>query len=582
MLQTYFSEVWWMKKQNMREKFLVAAVVMLLILTMFSGCHKKSTQESGGDGNPLKDFMGDFSNGAGQNFTAPEELSELLETFNNDDMFSSRDGQTDYDEENAVYIKLKDGASSATADNVAIEGDIITVSEGGTYVIEGALSDGGIVVNTAKEEKLQFVLAGVDICCENGAPLYVKQTDKLFVTLQEGSANCLTQKGDVVELDESNIDAAVFSKEDITFNGEGTLVVSSEKGHGIVSKDDLVFTGGKYEVTAAQHAVTGKDSVRFLSGTFSFNAGEDGVHSENDEDTSLGYVYIAGGKFEIDCKDDGIHAGANVIVCDGKILIENSYEGIEGRTIDVIGGEIELTADDDGFNATDGTTSEMGPGGFHGGNMPGGGFPGGGMPGMFPRGVAETEIPQIDMEMPAEQKTAIYVRFSGGKTTVNAGGDGIDSNGALYVNGGEVYVYGPTNNGNGALDYTTEAVVSGGTFFAVGQAGMAMNFGKAEGQGAAMVNISGAAGALLEVRDSEGNVIASCEPSKSYNSVVVSCPGLAVGETYTVSSGSQAVSFNMENAIYGENGMGMGGPGGFLGGNMGGGRPGQNGGRPGW
>jgi hypothetical protein len=385
-----------------------------------------------------------------------------------------------------------------------------------------------------------------------------------------------------VELDESNIDAAVFSKEDITFNGEGTLIVSSEKGHGIVSKDDLVFTGGKYEVTAAQHAVTGKDSVRFLGGTFSFNAGEDGVHSENDEDTSLGYVYIAGGKFEIDCKDDGIHAGANVIVCDGKILIENSYEGIEGRTIDVIGGEIELTADDDGFNATDGTTSEMGPGGFHGGNMPGGGFPGGGMPGMFPRGVAETEMPQSDMEMPAEQKTAIYVRFSGGKTTVNAGGDGIDSNGALYVNGGEVYVYGPTNNGNGALDYTTEAVVSGGTFFAVGQAGMAMNFGKAEGQGAAMVNISGAAGALLEVRDSEGNVIASCEPSKSYNSVVVSCPELVVGNAYTVSSGSQAVSFNMENAIYGENGMGMGGPGGFPGGNMGGGRPGQNGGRPGW
>ena len=578
-----------MKTQNMKKKFFVTAVVVLLILTVSAGCNKKSTQGADGENKPLNGFMGDCGNGAGQNFAAPEELSDVLETFNNDDMFSSRDGQTDYDEESAVYIYLKDGASSATAENVAIDGDTITISSEGTYVIEGALSDGSVVVNTAKEEKLQLVFAGVDICCENGAPLYVKQTDKLFVTLKEGTANRLTQKGDLVELDESNIDAAVFSKEDITFNGEGSLAISSEKGHGIVSKDDLVFTGGKYDVTAAQHAVTGKDSVRFLDGIFSFNAGEDGVHSENDEDTSLGFVYIAGGQFKIDCKDDGIHAGTNVIVCDGKILIENSYEGIEGRAIDIIGGEIALTADDDGFNATDGTTSEMGPGGFHGGNMPGGGFPGGGMHGMFPRDVAETEMPRTDSEitppdteMPEAQNTAMYVRFSGGKTTVNAGGDGIDSNGALYVNGGEVYVYGPTNNGNGALDYTTEAVVSGGTFFAVGQAGMAMNFSNAEGQGVAMVNISGAAGELLELKDAAGNVIASCEPSKSYNSVVVSCPGLAVGNGYTVSSGSQSVSFNMENAVYGSNGMGMGGMGGFPGGNIGGGRPGQNGGRPGW
>ena len=211
MLPTYFSEVWWMKKQKMKEKFWVAAVVMLLILTVFAGCNKKSSQMPDGDGKPLKDFMGDFSNGADQNFAVPEELSDVLETFNNDDMFSSRDGQTDYDEESAVYIYLKDCASSSTAENVAIDGDTITISSEGTYVIEGALSDGSVVVNTAKEEKLQFILAGVDICCENGAPLYVKQTDKLFVTLQEGATNCLNQKGDVVELDESNIDAAVFS-----------------------------------------------------------------------------------------------------------------------------------------------------------------------------------------------------------------------------------------------------------------------------------------------------------------------------------------------------------------------------------
>ena len=158
-----------------------------------------------------------------------------------------------------------------------------------------------------------------------------------------------------------------------------------------------------------------------------------------------------------------------------------------------------------------------------------------------------------------------YIKISGGKLIVNADGDGVDSNGNLYVSGGETYVSGPTNNGNGALDYNGEAQITGGTFIAAGASGMAQNFGSSSTQGSIMINTQSGSGGEIILKDSSGNVIASYTPDKSYNSVVVSCPGIKKDSTYTLTANGTDTTVEMTDIIYGSSdGMGGGMPGGNM------------------
>jgi hypothetical protein len=161
------------------------------------------------------------------------------------------------------------------------------------------------------------------------------------------------------------------------------------------------------------------------------------------------------------------------------------------------------------------------------------------------------------------------IHIAGGHLSVNAAGDGIDSNGDLYMTGGNVYVSGPTNSGNGALDYNGTAQITGGVLMAVGASGMAQNFSESSTQGAVLVNANTnqAAGTEVNLLDSEGNVLVNYTSEKSFNSVVVSCPGLEVGKTYILQIGSENTEITLESLIYG-NGQGMGGFGGDFGGGM--------------
>ena len=243
-------------------------------------------------------------------------------------------------------------------------------------------------------------------------------------------------------IDENNIDAVVFSKEDLTLNGNGTMTVESPAGHGVVSKDDLVFTSGTYEITAFSHGLSGKDSVRIAAGSFTIVSGKDGIHAENADDSELGFLYIAGGVLQID-----------------------------------------------------------------------------------------------------------------------ASGDGIDSNGSLTVSGGETYVSGPTNGGNGALDYASDAVITGGIFVAAGSSQMAQNFGSASTQGAMMVSVgSQQAGSTVELTDGTGQPLLSWTAEKAFDSVLLSCPEIVQGAAYTWTVGGFTTQMGMDSLISGTN-IGMGGMG---------------------
>lgn len=624
-------------KRGMRKTAAACCIALLLL----SGCGKTA-------GNVNSDTA---DSSAVTEQSGSEESAVSQSDTDIDSMFTDRDKEVGYDEEKCVAITLSDDGSSCDNTSVAIDGQTITITEEGTYLLSGSLSNGSVVVATDENVKVRLIFNGVVINNDSSAAIYVQSADKVFITLAPDSENMLSNGGTYEAVDDNNIDSVIFSKSDLTLNGSGSLTVTAKAGHGIVSKDDLVITGGTYAITAASQGLSGKDSIRILDGDFTIASGKDALYSENEDNAEKGFVYIAGGNFNLTASgdgisasgnmtlldgmytmttgggsengkdhqeggpggsgglggmdnpgddmmtsgerpkenrgemsdndqmtppsddqqpsgqmmeqpdrsdeetetdeeieteettgtkgikakgnliisggtytinaaddgihsnsnitinggtlaiasgDDGVHADGQVIVNDGTIAISESYEGIEGNEkILIVGGQITLTSSDDGFN---GDTIEI----------------------------------------------------SGGHTEIDAEGDGIDANGILTVSGGETYVSGPTGDGNGALDYETDAVITGGILVAAGSSGMAVNFGDNSTQGSILVNLDcQEARTDIVLTDASGTELINWQPSKQYTSVVISCPGIAQGESYTLKAGTSKTTVTMDSLIYG-------------------------------
>ena len=544
-------------------------------------------------------------------------------------LFSDRDYETGYKIADCTPVTLQE--TGATGSGVSITGSTVTITKEGSYLLSGSLTDGMIVIDTDQDTKVQLILDGTDIHSETSAPIYIKHADKVFITLAEGSTNRLSCGSSYTAIDENNIDAAVFSKDDLTLNGSGSLTVISPAGHGIVSKDDLRITGGSYTVTCAGHGFAGNDAVSIAGGSFTIQCGKDGIHGENDEDSALGSVYIgggsfqitsdgdgistgaamqldggeftllcgggseygedhpeemfrggmggrpggfggrgysdlttttqsdtavsakalkstgamvitngtyhinsaddavhsnntitvAGGNFQIATGDDGFHADEALTISNGTISITESYEGLEGLSISVTGGDITLKASDDGLNAAGGN-DESGFGGM------------GGRPGGFGGFGGDRFGASSDS----------YIEISGGKLVVDADGDGIDSNGNLTFSGGYTVVEGPTNGGNGPLDYGGTGTLSGGTILVSGSSGMAQSLTASGAQGVFAVNVGACnAGTTVTITNSEGNVILTLTPQKMFGCVIVSTPDILKGESYTIDVAGSSGTF---------------------------------------
>lgn len=431
-----------------------------------------------------------------------------------DDMFTERDLDVGYDENSAVKINLADDSTTVTvgddtetdaskadetkaddsktdetkadetkadesetnetenaASGVYISRNIITITKEGTYVLSGALSEGQIVVD-ADSAKVQLVLDNADITCASSAAIYVKNADKAFITLAEGSENILMNTAEYEAIDDNNIDAVIFSKDDLTLNGKGTLTINSEYGHGIVSKDDLKLVGGTCNITAKKHALSGKDSVRIADGTYNLTSGKDGIHSENADDDEKGFVYIASGDFTIESTGDGIDASYVVQIDDG---------------------DFDITAGDGAENVTK-THNDMLGGGL-GGDMRGGNSKGGdGSDGSRPNEKASDNTGGQTAQTPPDKpgtdtsdgqqsdknsqskdvadsttasgaSSASFDTDSEAASSTSSDTDststkGIKSDGALYVNGGTFTI----NSADDSFHSNSDATINDGTY----------------------------------------------------------------------------------------------------------------------
>lgn len=290
----------------MRGKKRLFALLLALMLVLVGCGNNSSTKDNNVENNS-------------NDTTSNEKIVSAI--INEDEMFTDRDFKTDYDTSKSVSIDLKGDSVSCKSDAVKIKKNTITLSEEGTYIFSGTLNDGMIVVDAEESDKLQIVLDNASITSSTSAALYIIEADKVFVTLVAGSTNTLANGGTFETIDDNNIDGAVFSKQDLTFNGSGNLTITSPADHGIVCKDDLVFTGGTYTVNSASHGLDANDSVRMTNASMTIASGKDGIHAENTDDTSLGFMYLKDGTFEIVAEGDGLSAGNSMQINDGTFQI---------------------------------------------------------------------------------------------------------------------------------------------------------------------------------------------------------------------------------------------------------------------
>lgn len=549
--------------------------------------------------------------------TTQESLTEAVDVSQLDLEYSGRDSDASFDETSATTIELNDGATvnGSSASSVSSNGQTITISGEGTYVLSGTLTQGQVIVEAEDTAKVQLVLKGVSIHNESGPAIRINAADKVFVTLAEGTTNTLTD-GSSYTLDEGSDEpnATLFSKADLTINGSGALNVTGSYAHAINSKDDLVIAGGTFNITSQTDAVRGRDCVKISDGTFNVTASEDAFKSNNDEDATRGFVLIDGGTYSVSAGDDAFHAETALLIRGGDITVTSCEEGYEAALIQVEGGNSNITANDDGLNASYGSSASS----TGGGTMGAGADPGANgsvNSGAGANANADTgagtdanagvttnastntssnatsvstnagtgttmnNAPSSEGTAPSSNGTApsgdmannggagggggmgeadsrCQVKISGGTLSVNAGGDGIDSNGTLEITGGTVLVSGPENNGNSALDYASTATVSGGTMIIAGMDGMAQGFSSGT-QAFAMVSATGSAGSTIQIASADGTVLASFTAPKQFDNVVVSAPGMTDNQTYQLLVDGTATQFTASTTAT-QSGMGGG------------------------
>ncbi|MFD7023697.1 carbohydrate-binding domain-containing protein [Promicromonospora sukumoe] len=526
--------------------FLTATISGALVLGALAGCSTAAAETTSG------------TSSTGTTTT----ISEVATT--TDDALADNEDYTDlaaladetWDTADETTVSLDGDSATVSGDGATADGSTVTISAPGTYRISGTLDDGQVVVSSEADGLVRLVLDGADITSSTGSAIAVTQADDVSVVLADGSANSLADAATYEDTGEDAPNAALFSADSMVISGRGSLDVTGNTNDGIASKDGLVIAGGDVTVTAVDDGVRGKDFLVVTGGTLDVDAEGDGLKADNEDGTdddggTVGYAALLGGAVTVASGDDGVHAESDLVVDGATVTVSESVEGLEGAHILVASGTVDVTSSDDGFNAAGGTSTTT-DGAATGGEAPTGGEPptSGTMPdGQPPQGGDGGGAGGAGGGgMPGEAAGDFSLVITGGDVTVDAGGDGLDSNGTLTVSGGDVTVVGPTDGGNGTLDSAGALTVDGGTLLAVGTSSMLQTPGDgSEGWVAATFDTLGA-GTELTVVDSSGNVVAEVTLAKDTQSVVLASADVTAGDAYTV----QADGADVTTATAGE------------------------------
>ncbi|MCL2232036.1 MAG: carbohydrate-binding domain-containing protein [Treponema sp.] len=394
---------------------------------------------------------------------------------------------------------------------------IFRITTGGRHVLSGK-HEGQIIIEAARSDVVELVLDGFHLHNPNGPAIFAPRSRKVELILADGTINTISDG----RHPNNETNAAIYIQHELLISGSGTLKVHGNFHHGIRTQNFFTINSGTIEVTAVGDALRGRDGVIIEDGTFSLTAGGDGIQSNRASDPERGFVTINGGRFIIAAGDDGIQAESRITINDGtfsitahddgittngsvfihggNINIIDSYEGIEGLNVTITGGDIKIFARDDGINARCG---EISPVAHH-------------------RNVSRA---------PANEN--IYVRITGGNIHIHALGDGIDSNNNIFLEGGTVYISGPSSGREGAVDHEGIFLITGGELVTAGsvrsissqstQASLIVAYGR---------QLPG--GTLIEVRNSRGCTLLKHVAQNAFSMSTFTSVNFAIGQTYAL------------------------------------------------
>ena len=626
-------------KSKLKRNVLSGLMVLMLSVTALTGCSSNNTENST-TSSPAS-TTDSASQSADSTTTNSSDYSSYIKGADLVASYDEHDSNENWQNTSYEEVNLESTSITTNSSKVTVSDGVANITGAGTYHLSGTLDDGSIVVDAGKEDIVWLVLDNVSISNSTSSAIYVKNAKKVILTLADGSTNTLSDGTSYTypdtATDEPN--AAIFACDDLTINGSGSLTVNGNYEDGIACKDELRIVNGTITVTAKDDGIRGKDALIVKEGTITVTSKGDGLKASNSTDPQKGYIileggtvtinsendgvqaessllikdgiynitttgtiasssdtassnteatsdsfkalkatsdiYVTGGTFVIDSSDDAVHSNNTVTIEDGSFTITSaddgmhaddaltinggtidilkSYEGLEGASIVINNGTISLVATDDGINAAGGSDSTENPGMFGKDHFSSSGN--------------------------------YFLEINGGSLHVNADGDGLDANGYIKQTGGTVTVDGPTNGGNGALDYDSTYDISGGILIATGSQDMAMATSSSSTQNTIYIAYTSrqAANQMITLKDASGNTIYSYTPSKEYQSVVISTPDIVLNETYSLYSGdtklcdvtptSNVASFSDTGETVstptGMNGMGGGGGRGQMGGDKG-------------
>lgn len=511
-----------------------------------------------------------------------------------DTHYSEQDLSWDASSETAIDL-----SNPTATDGVTVEDGTLTITKAGTYKLSGEYQ-GQIKVETADSDAVRLVLDNANITNSSGAALNVVNADEVILYSASGTTNTISDGADYTATGEDDPDAVVYSKADLTIAGEGTLKVNGNHEDGIHTSDGLVIASGTLEVNAANTGIKGKDYVDILGGTINVTAQQDGIKSTNDTDEGQGWTRLSNGTVTVNAGDDGFKASRVVEISGGSLTVEQSDEGIEAQYINVSGGDVNVTSADDGMNAslktsdsesTDSSANTSDTANQQQNNQQQGSLPGGqqsgtsnqqqqgmGQPPAMPGGNAQdgtsqngtTGTGQQGMGQPPQggmpgggggtfEVVDAAINVSGGHVTVNAEGDGIDSNGVTTLSGGTLIVNGPSQGGNAALDTNGDLLLNGATVLSGSTADMfeAPSTNSTSGY-LKLTNSSGfEQGSTVQVADSSGKVVANYKVTKSnVQLVLVSSSSIVKGQSYTAYTTTSAVDSNAASLASGATELG--------------------------
>ena len=486
---------------------------------------------------------------------------------------TSFQAQTSYDESRATQITLADQTATVTGQGASFSDQTLTITQTGTYVLTGSGKNIKLVVEAADTDQVHLVFQNLTLEGE-GTLLQINKAQEVVISLAEGSQNALTESQ---ASDDEKVKATIHSQVPLTLNGTGNLTLTALTKNALEVEDDLKVLGGTYTVKAANHGFKAEGALDIEAATLTIEAGKDGLHAEHDETTERANISLNPTQLSIAAIEDGVDAGNELTIKGGTITVSQSEEGLEARVIRQLGGDVTIKSSDDGVNASTGSSSKTSDANTTSNtadtsssasqattdsatasiaasqatatpvatsqtdqvnkdkNAPPPSPPAGQAP---PQGGQPPQNGQGPGGMPPggqeESDPSLQIILEGGTLTIDAEGDGIDSNGTVTISGGSLVVNGSVQGGNGPLDAAGDITITGGRVWALGTSDMLQGFAQGSTQASITANIAGTAGQTLIILDANGKEVARQTASKDFQAVIMSSADLVDGQTYTI------------------------------------------------